>query len=532
MSQRSFRRAAARNANRRRAAGLAVALGSLAVPTGASAATLTVTNNLDSGAGSLRQAIDDANNTATPDTIDFAANVTGTINVTGNPMTIQRSLTIDGPGADRLKLVKANGYPTWVNTNFTDTVVEIEGLALEGHTSGPGSGGGALRAGSGASTTVRNCVISGSTATGPGGGIFVENTTLAVIDSTIAGNSASSGGGIYGRDATVQVRGSTISGNTGVVQGGGISMAETASVAKTSLAVTGSTVSGNKNTSGGGYGGGISVTSADGPTTITGSTVSGNSTVERGAGLYFGYGDSLAIDSSTFSTNNSAGRGGGLDIYAPSGPTTITNSTIAGNTASSAGGGIYSFGYFDKPVTISNSTIATNVVAGGTGGGIFRFGYDGTLPGYEGPDEIALRSTVVANNLSSAGGMDLDEQFSVAAASAPRARSSAPQSGATVTETAPGTNKLNAGITPLGALADNGGPTLTMLPPAAGALIDAGAAEGSTTDQRGLARTVRQPGGPTGGDGTDIGAVELRTRPSTAPSSRPRRSRRSRAGRS
>lgn len=45
----------------------------------AHAATYTVINLNDSGAGSLRQAIIDANDNAGTDTITFAPNVTGTI---------------------------------------------------------------------------------------------------------------------------------------------------------------------------------------------------------------------------------------------------------------------------------------------------------------------------------------------------------------------------------------------------------------------------------------------------------------------
>ena len=48
----------------------------------ADAATFTVTNTNDSGAGSLRDAIDDANATSVPDTITFQTGLTGTITLT------------------------------------------------------------------------------------------------------------------------------------------------------------------------------------------------------------------------------------------------------------------------------------------------------------------------------------------------------------------------------------------------------------------------------------------------------------------
>ncbi|HEY5240399.1 MAG TPA: IPT/TIG domain-containing protein, partial [Polyangiaceae bacterium] len=65
----------------------------------------------------------------------------------------------------------------------------------------------------------------------------------------------------------------------------------------------------------------------------------------------------------------------------------------------------------------------------------------------------------------------------------------------------------------LGPLQNNGGPTgtPTMAPAFNSPVIDQGKAFGSTTDGRGLARPVDLPGYPnaTGGDGSDIGAVEL-----------------------
>ncbi len=63
----------------------------------AHAATITVTNLSDSGAGSLRQAI--ANATA-GDTIDFS--VTGTITLTSGQLMIDKDMIIDGPGSANL----------------------------------------------------------------------------------------------------------------------------------------------------------------------------------------------------------------------------------------------------------------------------------------------------------------------------------------------------------------------------------------------------------------------------------------------
>ena len=62
------------------------------------AATYTVTTTSASGAGSLFQAILDANVNPGHDTIDFA--VTGTIVLAVSLPSIDDDLTIDGPGAD------------------------------------------------------------------------------------------------------------------------------------------------------------------------------------------------------------------------------------------------------------------------------------------------------------------------------------------------------------------------------------------------------------------------------------------------
>ena len=61
------------------------------------AATITVTNTNDSGAGSLRQAIADAHD---GDTVEFG--VTGTITLTTGGLPVNKSISINGPGSDHL----------------------------------------------------------------------------------------------------------------------------------------------------------------------------------------------------------------------------------------------------------------------------------------------------------------------------------------------------------------------------------------------------------------------------------------------
>ena len=76
----------------------------------AGAATLTVTNLNDSGAGSLRDSIASA---SAGDKIHFQ--VTGTIALTSGQLTIGRNLTISGPGASQLA----------INGNHASRVFEI-----------------------------------------------------------------------------------------------------------------------------------------------------------------------------------------------------------------------------------------------------------------------------------------------------------------------------------------------------------------------------------------------------------------------
>jgi hypothetical protein len=91
--------------------------------------------------------------------------------------------------------------------------------------------------------------------------------------------------------------------------------------------------------------------------------------------------------------------GGG--VYAESGASlTLTNSTISGNRAARAGGGIYSYG---ANVYLSNNTIVHNIAdsdqsGGETGGGIARDPANG--------GNIIMRSSILAGNTRGDGTAD------------------------------------------------------------------------------------------------------------------------------
>ena len=72
------------------------------------AATITVSNTIDSGAGSLRQAILDANNSPETDTIDFL--VTGKITLSKALPSVFGNTIIQGPGTNILSIDGANAF--------------------------------------------------------------------------------------------------------------------------------------------------------------------------------------------------------------------------------------------------------------------------------------------------------------------------------------------------------------------------------------------------------------------------------------
>ena len=239
--------------------------------------TITVTTIADSGPGSLRQALADAND---GDTINLT--VTGTIALTSDELAVDKSVTISGPGPT---LLAVWGYVTLnagirvfhVTPNHT---VTIEGLTIS-------YGGGGIYNDQ-ATLTVNNCAVTYNSANGgDGGGINNASGTLIIINSTVRGNSADGGGGgISASGTTIEISDSTISGNAAgggdnhiPGQGGGIFGAGTIS----NCTVSWNTAWGDNGFKGPGLGGGIYSFGV----TITNSILSYNSATE-GDNIYGG----------------------------------------------------------------------------------------------------------------------------------------------------------------------------------------------------------------------------------------------------
>jgi Ca2+-binding RTX toxin-like protein len=237
--------------------------------------------------------------------------------------------------------------------------------------------------------------------------------------------------------------------------------------------------------------------------TIVDSTISGNDIVYEG-GVTRG-------DPSDYS-----GFGGGVSAT-PNSDIGVLNSTISGNSAK-YGGGISTESEGNN-VSIYNSTIASN--AAEIGGGIYAKYADAR--GLSTP--VSLWSTIVGDNSATGFGADIaaddfDAGFSLIESYAPPVRG-------TVVETGPNIFGEDPQLAPLD---DNGGTTDTHLPANTSPVVDQGntgfpAPRGFvlTNDQRGEARTQDNSSiaNATGGNGTDIGSVELPQTTEPGPETRP-----------
>ncbi len=242
----------------------------------ARAASFTVTNLDDSGAGSLRQAIADA---ASGDTITFDAGITGTITL-ASTISFSKSLTIDG-GANAVTLNGA-GYNIFIVNganhldlrNLTLTqgscglfLYPLASADVSGCTFSANTVSGIKTEPSAGTLTVSNCTFTNNNSSGIyrelfcdpltvsnsafynnlGSGIWdISNNSVTISNCIFFGNiAANGGGGILANASDLSVTNCTFSGNTAVDKGGGISFFATSPV------FTNCTFSGNSAAGGG-----------------------------------------------------------------------------------------------------------------------------------------------------------------------------------------------------------------------------------------------------------------------------------------
>ena len=179
--------------------------------------TLTVINTNDSGPGSLRQAILDANsNGATTNTIQFAPALAGqTITLTSGELDITKSLNIVGSAET---ISGNNSSRVFAFDSGTDT---LSGLVItNGKSTSTSLGGGGIL--NEANLTLIGVALTHNTAVLGGGIENADGGTLTVDLSVIAENTATNGGGIINSGSTLTVNASLVTGNSASTAGGGV----------------------------------------------------------------------------------------------------------------------------------------------------------------------------------------------------------------------------------------------------------------------------------------------------------------------
>ncbi len=288
-----------------------------------SLATLTVTSNANTGAGSLRTLIGSA---VAGDTITFNAGMTVTLS--SGELVINKNLTIDGDlDNNGTADVTINANHTSRVINITTGTVTLDGLVItNGLLVGNGGAGG---------VNVAMPATAGGSALGAG---IANAGNLTVINSSITGNKASGGGGGGG--------------SQGLYAGGG--------------------------GGGGGFGGGLGGTGGNG------TTGSAFATGSAPAGITGGTGGGGPYASSTKGGSGGSATGGAGSTYTGGGYTAGGNGATANNGSISIGGGGGGTGtngvggigglavggiYNTGTITVLSSSITNNIGAAGGGGG-------------------------------------------------------------------------------------------------------------------------------------------------------------------
>lgn len=485
------------------------ALAMLALPVAAHAATFTVLNLNDSGAGSLRDAIAQSNAASGSNVINFAPGLTGTIVLTtGQLVVTQGPLTITGPGPAVLaidgnandRILVATDSPELACPSLTgpsDYLVTISGLTFRnGNRTASNSGGAIISL---KSLTLQNVVVDGNQARVGGGiafGTQYAGQTLTILDSQFINNLAR-----------------PLSAVSAV--GGGIAVQPVCSgvFSQTVVNITRSSVRDNDvapANSQQGYAAGIYLV-MKGTATISDSRIVGNQVILPATPGAFSYAAggigadvaNLIVTGSEIS-GNQASSGGGIELFnvdtlrqgaADRNNFTLVNSTVSGNTAYSSGGGVQAVANVN--VDIRNSTISANTALPANTGGL-RFVNNAGLT----PPTASIASSIIAAN-NAALDIGVNTTNIPAPLVVPTSNSLVQKLQVASSLALPGAGNLLGASPGLGPLAFNGGLTQTHALLPTSLAIDTGSNPSSqTTDQRGtgFARVL--------GSAPDMGAWE------------------------
>lgn len=425
---------------------------------------ITVTNANDSGAGSLRQAIADL---CSGGTINFAAPLAGQTIVLASTLVIDKDLTIDGSALSPQIHISGNNSVSVFEVP-PGISVTLNGLAIE---NGNGAGGGGIS--NGGTLQVMNSILSGNTSTGNGGGGIANFGSLSLSYTTLSMNNATNdGGGIYNQGGNVTLTRTRFASNH-ARYGGGLNTREGTVTIVEGLF--------SENTAD--FGAGIY---NFGTITISDSIFYRNAASGDAGAIYHSYFGTGTVTGSLFLENSATDRGGG--ILNSEGVFNVTNNTFAGNTAN-LGAGIHNDGRTSGAATLN---LASSTLSGNSavtyGGGVYNTG------------ELNFTNTILANSVS---GDDCYNSNGYTGTVNTNSNNLIETNGST--GHACGSPAVT-GDPMLGALAENGGFTMTMALLPGSPAIDAGSALSCpATDQRGVSRPQ--------GNACDIGAYEAEVAP-------------------
>lgn len=336
--------------------------------------------------------------------------------------------------ADHVKILENTTNSNGGGISVKDSVLTVTDSEIRNNVAGGSNGGGVEIIGSTTDNkehTITNTEITDNSAEERGGGVYVEQASITIKDSTldnnhakhtdgsqasseggglsvrggkdvtldntkVTNNSAKDGGGIWVRDdvdTNVTIKNNCkITGNKSVYAGGGVMVRQDFNK-KIGISIENSTIENNSAANGGGiylirkahldlkntsvsknnavYGGALFLTQGASVSSAEKTTMNNNNTTLGGGSLWVETGSSANLADTDLSHNTATKYGGAVYVSANS-KATLTNVTLSDNHAATGGA---LFLWSNSSADLNNSEVSGNK-ATGNGGGVYV--YDAT----------------------------------------------------------------------------------------------------------------------------------------------------------